>query len=113
MDIILSKDRVSRKEHQCDYCGGTIKKGENYHYSKIKGDELYAWKSHLRCEKLTDELNMFDGDCGDGVSQQQFYDAVLCYLQENLTKDEFEQLDVKNSEELAITACELAWIDVD
>ena len=81
MDVLSSGERKANKEHRCSLCGGKIEKGEVYQYAKIRGDELYAWKSHVKCEKLVTVLHMSDD--GDGISDSDFCDYVsdaLCNL---------------------------------
>lgn len=81
MEVLLNEERRASKEHICSFCGGKIEKGEVYQYAKIRGDELYAWKSHKKCEKLVTALHMDDD--GDGISDNDFCDYVsdsLCDL---------------------------------
>ncbi len=74
MEILQEYERKARKEHICNYCGGVIKKGERYHYSKIKGDDLYEWKSHLACIKAATGLwDFIDPD--EGMSSDDFCDG--------------------------------------
>lgn len=81
MQVICNEERKARKEHRCSFCAGVIAKGEVYQYAKIRGDELYAWKSHKKCEKILAHLHLDDG--GDGITQLDFCDGVsdaLCDL---------------------------------
>ena len=75
MDIISSTYQTARKEHRCDYCAGIINIGEKYERSVLKGDYLYAWKSHLRCLKIAAELKMYD-HCDEGVTSEDFYEII-------------------------------------
>lgn len=45
-------DRIARKEHSCDWCNGTIQKGEKYNYQRFLFDgEFCEWRAHLKCQK--------------------------------------------------------------
>lgn len=79
MQVLLNEERKARKEHVCSFCGGKIEKGEGYQYAKIRGDELYAWKSHKKCEKLLAHLHL--DDSGDGITQLDFCDGISDSIQ--------------------------------
>ena len=52
MELCRQESRKARKEHICDWCGGTINKGEEYDYAAIKNEgEFYTWKNHKRCHE--------------------------------------------------------------
>lgn len=75
METIEHGERKANKEHVCDFCGGNIAKGETYLYQVIKGDAIFAWKSHKKCDELTRTLNMQSGD-DEGISTGDFCDYV-------------------------------------
>ncbi len=49
-DFHSQSEHVARKDHQCDFCSTTIKKGERYSNSTgvFEGD-FFTWKEHLDC----------------------------------------------------------------
>jgi hypothetical protein len=66
---------TARKAHVCNYCGCVIPVGEKYHTGVFKYDGMiYSWKSHLRCERLVNALNM-EGE--EGVTGEDFYEYVI------------------------------------
>ena len=76
MQELDRKIRVARKEHECDFCGFKIEKGEKYDWSKnVYDGMLYEWKSHLSCLELASKLNMFE-ECDEGVTSEDFYEFV-------------------------------------
>jgi hypothetical protein len=66
------KIRTARKSHTCDYCGQTIKKGEQYEWSKnIWEGTIFEWHNHLSCGRIASAI--FDYvDPDDGMSDQDF-----------------------------------------
>lgn len=81
VEVISSSKVRARKEHRCSFCGFGIIKGEVYHKSTLKCDEIYTWKSHLHCDRLVEELRMND-DYGEGISEQDFHDYVWEFFRE-------------------------------
>jgi hypothetical protein len=71
-----SKETKARKEHQCNFCGGKIVKGLKYINSTHIYDGLYHWKSHIYCNKLVHDLNMYRECNDDGVTQDFFIESV-------------------------------------
>ena len=68
------KDIVARKPHSCDWCDGTISKGEKYHYEVFKYDgELCTWHSHLACTRIAsaiwDYVDPYDGMTSDDFTE--------------------------------------------
>ncbi|WP_372713214.1 hypothetical protein [Ilyobacter sp.] len=79
----------AKKEHKCMWCFGVIPKGEIYTKATIKDDEgLYTWKNHLKCEKLADDLSMFDNLWSDGLGSDEFMENVQEFLNINLDEDD-------------------------
>lgn len=88
METISTTEVKARKEHKCDYCGLPITVGEIYQRSFIKDcGDVWVWKNHFHCFKISLKLNMFDDCVGDEcVTQDSFRDDIQCeYI--NLTKD--------------------------
>ena len=74
MELISSKITKARKEHACDYCGKTIKVGEEYDYAKcVSEGYLYVWKACLQCLEFIDKFKI-EGD--DGIGPDYIQDAV-------------------------------------
>lgn len=66
----------ARKNHRCNWCGQTINVGEVYQRSFNKYDsDVYTWKNHLFCQKVANELNMFDW-CDEGVTDDDFSEVI-------------------------------------
>jgi len=95
MEMISQSSPVARKEHQCMWCSGVIKKGEKYEKSTYKYvDELYTWKNHLKCTKLYEELNMVDNDDGYGIDSNTFSNCVHDFLLNHYSYEKIEDLDL-------------------
>lgn len=71
---------TARKRHQCDFCVGWIEKGEKYIRSTfVDGGEIWTWKSHIECDKITKSLNLFD--CfRDGIDSDSFQETIEEYV---------------------------------
>jgi hypothetical protein len=77
-ELIREEIRKANKNHTCDYCLGTIKKGELYRVDTLKLDDVYRWKSHRECEFIADEFHrsgLFE-DHGNGMVQEDFEECV-------------------------------------
>lgn len=72
VEVITNEKRKARKEHTCSYCNGTIKKGEEYHYSTLKYEgNIYDWKSHEKCQFIAQALwSYIDPD--EGMTESDF-----------------------------------------
>jgi len=76
MEIIESSRRKANKEHQCDFCKGYIKVGEEYDFQKnISDGTIYPWKTHVKCSEVANELNMYD-NCDEGLTQDDFEEFI-------------------------------------
>ena len=103
MDTLDKKDRKARKEHRCDYCGGKIKKGEIYDWSKhVYDGELYEWKCHKKCSLIVSEIwDYVDPD--EGMSEDDFSegcrDVCRCFVCPDCPKwnKEYEDCDEDES----------------
>ena len=96
---IKQKDVVARKQHTCDWCNGTIEKGETYHYQAFKFDgEFCEWHSHLACSRVASAIwDYVDPD--DGMDENQFDEGCADVCQEFICHDcehyskEFEECE--------------------
>lgn len=74
------KTRIARKDHQCDWCGHTIRKGEEYAYQKyILDGDFYEWFAHKACENVAGAIwDYVDPD--EGMDSWEFDDgcADIC-----------------------------------
>ncbi|MHA1304082.1 MAG: hypothetical protein ACTSPI_10315 [Candidatus Heimdallarchaeaceae archaeon] len=94
METISTKIQKANKEHVCDWCGEKIQKGEVYEVqTNVSEGSVYRWKTHLKCIKIFNELDMCNYDDGDGIDADTFNTAVQEYLYEKLGEDELEELD--------------------
>lgn len=80
-EVLQEKSPIARKEHRCDYCGGTIHAGERYMNQTLVYDgTVYPWKSHEHCYSLTSYIE-YDPDYG--ISEDDFQSWVNEYVAEN------------------------------
>ena len=56
MDVLSSTTPKARKDHQCNYCEETIPEGQIYHNHICVQDSIYQWKTHVNCQKLSNEF---------------------------------------------------------
>ena len=77
---LTHKDVVARKEHRCDWCGETIKKGEKYHYETFVFEgKVYDWHSHLSCSRVVSAIwDYVDPDYGMSEDDFQQGCADVC-----------------------------------
>jgi hypothetical protein len=97
MEIIKNEIRKAKKDHRCDFCTGTIKKGENYEYQFNKADgDTYEWKSHVKCAKLANYFNMYDELYGDGLGTDEFCDNIdeIFYKEFNGENQDFNRFQM-------------------
>ncbi len=81
VETLDCKTRKARKEHRCDYCGGIIKKGEAYDWSKnIYDGILYEWKSHEKCSFLCEQLWDY-ANPDEGMDEELFQDSLHSFCQ--------------------------------
>lgn len=68
---LTNKDIFARKEHQCDWCGQKIEKGEKYNYQTFIFDGKFCnWYSHLPCSRVVDAIwDYCDPDEGMGSDE--------------------------------------------
>lgn len=81
IECLSRVERVARKPHTCDFCGGIIAKAERYDYVKYKDDMFYEWKTHLKCSFISSELwDIVDPDYG--MSEEDFHEACreFCHV---------------------------------
>jgi len=91
MRTILEPTKTkANKQHQCNYCLGVIEKGESYERSVHIYDDLYTWKSHLKCSDIASKLKMFDY-ADEGVTHDYFYESII---------EEYRQIMIKTNLEL-------------
>ena len=93
MEIIDSKERVAKKEHICKWCGGLIRAGENYDWSKNKDNgKLYEWKSHIRCTAIAHHYDFFNYCEDDGLTGEDFKIALDEVFEHQFTSAEKAKL---------------------
>jgi len=90
MVTLKESQPVARKEHQCDWCGGIIHKGEKYYYSfNIWEGYPCVWESHLSCMEIVSALNMFDNS-DYGVTKEDFEEFIKSEYQ-NIMSDHYAE----------------------
>jgi hypothetical protein len=75
MNTLSQRTPKAKKEHRCDYCNGTIQVGEVYNYSAHTDGMFYAWKSHLDCQSIAHELNMWEW-VDEGLDSDSFQEFI-------------------------------------
>lgn len=76
-ETISQRTRKAMKPHICDYCNETIFPGELYDHSVLKYDDVYTWKSHMKCIEIATELWNFVDPMDCGMSGEEFQDACM------------------------------------
>lgn len=68
-EISPPTERIARKIHTCNNCGGIIEPKEKYLVSTLKYmGSIYMWKDHIRCAALVTKAgDIFDSDWGEGI----------------------------------------------
>ena len=87
IEILEQKIRTARKPHECCYCGGTIKEGEIYDWSKqIYDGQFYEWFSHMSCSRVASAIWDY-ADPDEGMSDQLFQDTCQEVCREFICPD--------------------------
>lgn len=95
---------VARKQHKCNFCGGTIEKGEKYDCCTISFDgSIYTWKSHLYCSALTAEMDGYETD--EGLDEDDFKRWIDDYVREHHFDSILDDISVEWQDK---STCELA-----
>lgn len=81
---------IARKQHRCDFCGGTIEKGEMYDRAVYTFDgSVYTWKSHLHCLNIASEIDDYDET---GITRDRFATWIDEYVYQNHFDDEIDDI---------------------
>ena len=79
MTVLRLIKPIANKEHKCMYCGGIIKKGEQYErQTNIFDGSIYDWICHKRCSFLASKLDMYDYD--EGLDEDGFSERINDYV---------------------------------
>ena len=71
IEVIREEQRKARKPHTCSYCGEVIQPGETYDYTVLCYDDMYEWKSHIKCSFIAQQLwEYIDPD--EGMTAENF-----------------------------------------
>jgi hypothetical protein len=84
MDILSTHIYKAQKQHKCNFCNGKISIGERYVSCSIVSDGFYIWKSHLRCDKIANKLNMYNDYQDEGLTSDSFQEFI-CEEYKNLS----------------------------
>lgn len=99
VEVLKSSHPVANKEHRCQFCGGVIHKGEQYHRQSCAYDgRAYDFINHMECEKIADELDMFGRTWSDGIDGDEFTEYVWDAMHTLRPNDE-EELDNMTTQE--------------
>ena len=91
VETITQLTPKAKKQHKCNFCHGIIERGEIYTHQTNKLDgELYTWKSHLSCDRITVELKM-DEYADEGVTDEWFMETI---------KEEYRDIMIKTKQKL-------------
>lgn len=80
-ECLKCTERTARKNHTCDLCLCTIRKGEKYNYGTYKDEYIFEWKTHKRCDFISIELwDLADPDYG--MTSDDFHEACaeFCHV---------------------------------
>jgi predicted RNA-binding Zn-ribbon protein involved in translation (DUF1610 family) len=80
-ELISQKAVVAKKPHRCDFCRREIHPGETYVYSFIKDGISYSWRSHLKCDYISQALWEYI-DPWDGIGAEEFLDGCAQFSTE-------------------------------
>jgi hypothetical protein len=65
--------RKARRQHRCNWCGGTIERGEVYEHEKhIHDGKISEWKSHRACSHVASAIWEFVDPYDDEMSSGGF-----------------------------------------
>jgi len=75
--IILNDTKPkARKTHICNFCDGTIIKGEIYgSQTNVYDGDIYTWKVHIMCAEIAHMLRMYD-ECDEGLDEDTFRECI-------------------------------------
>lgn len=78
MTVLSSNEETkARKDHNCDFCGGKINIGSKYLKSTIVYDDIYDWKTHVECEWIAQELDMYKQcEYDEGLTSNDFNEII-------------------------------------
>lgn len=85
--MIYLKDKIltAKKDHICNWCKLKIPKDTKYRYQFLKDEygEVGAWKSHLDCDFIFNNL-LYIIDDKDGWSSDEFDEIVVSILKDTV-----------------------------
>ena len=84
VELINQTIRKARKEHVCDYCLGSINKGEEYIRQCCKNEYsgIYTFKAHTKCQELVDYLLEENYVEPDYLDADEFYTGIKEFLRD-------------------------------
>lgn len=93
MTILKESKPTARKEHKCEFCGGTIAIGEKYdRQTSVYDGGVYDWITHCDCSKLAHELDMYDGCDDNGLDSDGFIESLKQYVYDNHYDEELDDI---------------------
>ena len=92
LTILKDLHPTARKEHECMFCGRTIKNGDKYHRMTLLNDYVYDWVECEKCEFISRELNMYDDCDDDGLSEDVFQENINEYVYCNHYDDSIDDI---------------------
>ena len=95
METLSNTTPKAIKEHQCNYCGEKINKGEKYNsQTNVYDGDIYTWKSHKNCTDIASELRMHD-ECDEGVTGEDFRESIQYAYQDIMINTDIDYYESK------------------
>lgn len=80
MQCVDHKEPKANKEHRCQYCSGSIERGDRYCRAfMVDGRDVWTWKSHRFCNSLANMFMRRDSDWFDGMDSEGFWECLYAW----------------------------------
>jgi hypothetical protein len=79
--VLKTTSPIARKSHKCMFCGCEIEEGKVYHRStNVYDGTIYDWITHVECEAVANDLDMYENSDVNGVDGDMFLDEIREYI---------------------------------